>query len=84
MAEAFFRRRRTVTFNDPLAGVTVFDTGSKQMGRAISAAAAAIGPIGRVVLGNAPGNLRSHWMQGLIPLDVPIGFFAVPGRPSAW
>ncbi len=39
-------------------GVTVFDAGTKQMGPAISAAAAAIGPIARVVLGNAHADHR--------------------------
>jgi len=39
-------------------GVTVFDAGTKQMGPAISAAAAAIGPIERIVLGNAHADHR--------------------------
>jgi hydroxyacylglutathione hydrolase len=39
-------------------GVTVFDAGSKQMGPAISAAAASLGPIARVVLGNAHADHR--------------------------
>ena len=39
-------------------GVTVFDAGTKQMGPAISAAAAAIGPIARTVLGNAHADHR--------------------------
>jgi glyoxylase-like metal-dependent hydrolase (beta-lactamase superfamily II)/predicted ester cyclase len=49
-------------------GVTVFDTGSKQMGPAISAAAAAIGPIARVVLGNAHADHRG----GAAALDAPV------------
>ena len=39
-------------------GVTVFDAGSKQMGPAISTAAAALGSIARVVLGNAHADHR--------------------------
>jgi glyoxylase-like metal-dependent hydrolase (beta-lactamase superfamily II)/predicted ester cyclase len=39
-------------------GVTVFDTGTKQMGPAISMAAAHLGPIARVVLGNAHADHR--------------------------
>jgi glyoxylase-like metal-dependent hydrolase (beta-lactamase superfamily II)/predicted ester cyclase len=39
-------------------GVTVFDAGTKQMGPALSLAAAALGPISRVVVGNAHADHR--------------------------
>jgi hydroxyacylglutathione hydrolase len=39
-------------------GVTVFDAGTKQMGPAISLAAAGLGPISRVVVGNAHPDHR--------------------------
>ena len=48
--------------------VTVFDAGTKQMGTAISAAAAALGPIGRVVLGNAHADHRG----GAASLHAPV------------
>jgi glyoxylase-like metal-dependent hydrolase (beta-lactamase superfamily II) len=49
-------------------GVTVFDAGTKQMGPAISAAAAALGPIARVVLGNAHADHRG----GAAVLQAPV------------
>jgi hydroxyacylglutathione hydrolase len=49
-------------------GVTVFDAGTRQMGPAISAAAAAIGPIARIVLGNAHADHRG----GAAALHAPV------------
>ena len=49
-------------------GVTVFDAGTKQMGPAISAAAAELGPIARVVLGNAHADHRG----GAAVLQAPV------------
>jgi glyoxylase-like metal-dependent hydrolase (beta-lactamase superfamily II)/predicted ester cyclase len=49
-------------------GVTVFDAGTKQMGPAISLAAAALGPISRVVVGNAHADHRG----GAAALHVPV------------
>jgi glyoxylase-like metal-dependent hydrolase (beta-lactamase superfamily II)/predicted ester cyclase len=49
-------------------GVTVFDAGAKQMGPAISAAAAVIGPIARTVLGNAHADHRG----GAAALHAPV------------
>jgi len=49
-------------------GVTVFDAGTKQMGPAISAAAAENGPIARVVLGNAHADHRG----GAAALHAPV------------
>jgi glyoxylase-like metal-dependent hydrolase (beta-lactamase superfamily II)/predicted ester cyclase len=49
-------------------GVTVFDAGTKQMGLAISAAAGALGPIARVVLGNAHADHRG----GAAALHAPV------------
>jgi glyoxylase-like metal-dependent hydrolase (beta-lactamase superfamily II) len=49
-------------------GVTVFDAGTKQMGPAVSAAAAALGPIARVVLGNAHADHRG----GAAALHAPV------------
>jgi hydroxyacylglutathione hydrolase len=49
-------------------GVTVFDAGTRQMGPGISAAAAALGPIDRVVLGNAHADHRG----GAAALHAPV------------
>jgi glyoxylase-like metal-dependent hydrolase (beta-lactamase superfamily II) len=49
-------------------GVTVFDAGTKQMGPAISLAAAALGPISRVVVGNAHADHRG----GAAALHLPV------------
>jgi glyoxylase-like metal-dependent hydrolase (beta-lactamase superfamily II)/predicted ester cyclase len=49
-------------------GVTVFDAGTKQMGPAISLAAAALGPISRVVVGNAHADHRG----GAAALHAPV------------
>jgi glyoxylase-like metal-dependent hydrolase (beta-lactamase superfamily II) len=49
-------------------GVTVFDAGTKQMGPAISAAAAENGPIARIVLGNAHADHRG----GAAALHAPV------------